>query len=63
MNKNMVVKKKIKEKYQGQWGVFTHDMYKATDEDYANAFLKAFDEYRDAFVFASECDSRAIHII
>ena len=31
-------KKEIKEKYHGMFGVFTHDMYKSNDEDYANGF-------------------------
>ena len=47
-------KKEIKEKYHGMFGVFTHDMYKSNDEDYANGFLGAFEDYGKALKFANE---------
>lgn len=57
-------KKEIKEKYHGQFGVFTHDMYKANDEDYANGFLGAFENYGEALEFANEKgEYTAIHFI
>lgn len=56
--------KKIKERYHGMFGVFTHDMYKANDEDYANGFLGAFEDYGDALNFANEKgENTAIHFI
>lgn len=56
-------KKEIKEKYENQWGVFTHDMYKATDEEYANGFLGAFEKFKEAFVLANKCEIYSIHLI
>lgn len=47
-------KKEIKEKYHGMFGVFTHDMYKSNDEDYANGFLGAFEDYGKALKFTNE---------
>ena len=41
-----MTKNEIKEKYNGYFGVFNHDMYKASDEDYSNGFLTAFEHGR-----------------
>lgn len=57
-------KKEIIEKYLGQFGVFTHDMYKASDHDYATGFLSAFKKYGEAFKFANENGKdTTIHLI
>lgn len=59
-----MTKKEIIEKYHGQFGVFTRDMYKASDQDYANGFLSAFKKYGEAFKFANENGKdTAIHLI
>lgn len=53
--------KDIKERYCGKFGVFTHDMYKCSDEDMATCFIAAFDDFPDALRHAT--GNRAIHII
>lgn len=56
--------KEIARKYHGMFGVFTHDMHKASDEDYAHGFLKAFESWAEALMFAKEYgENTAIHII
>ncbi len=51
----------IIDQHKGKFGVFTHDMYKCSEEKYANGFLAAFEKFSDAWHYAK--DNNAIHII
>jgi len=57
-------KEYIKNKYRGMFGIFTHDMYKSNNDEYANGFIKAFKTWKDAFNFAkAKGKNTAIHLI
>ena len=53
----------IKIIHKGKFGVFAHDMYKYSAEEYANGFITAFDDFAEAYKLACETKHRAIHII
>lgn len=56
--------KKIKKKNKGLYGVFTHDMYRYSPEEYERSFISAFNSYKEALCCAScHGENTAIHII
>lgn len=59
-----MTREQIEKKYKGLWGVFTHDMFRYSPEEYAKGFLSAFASYKDAMRCASfHGENTAIHIV
>lgn len=54
----------IKKRYKGLYGVFTHDMFRYSPEEYERSFILAFNSYKDALRCAvCHGENTAIHII
>lgn len=63
-NRIVITKELIEQKYKGQWGVFSHDMYKHSEEEYAAGFVAAFDTHKEALQNSLlHGENSSIHII
>lgn len=59
-----MTKEQIKKKYKGMYGIFAHDMFRYSPEEYAQSFISAFNSYKDALRCAvCHGENTAIHII
>lgn len=43
------------------WGVFKHDCYKLPKSEIDKAFIRSFDDFKEALAFAEKYPQSAIH--